>query len=216
MVVAQGAKPGRPRACSTRHPSASRPCSETGQRVSRPPSLPNYGVNATVRPVTPLAVASVAPGRPRALRVALGGQHMKRHVGIWLLAASTWSTALAEVDLLANQSGLWSIEPDGQVARWVEIHNLEEAKATGIFHIEVLGRRHGDPAWKVQHLVPHLAITAAALQRSVVKPLRQGSVYPETFDSAYSTWRTHRDAGGDAPVCDSSVTACMSHGNNRQ
>jgi hypothetical protein len=31
---------------------------------------PNYGVNATVRPVTPLAVASVAPVRPA--RYAVG------------------------------------------------------------------------------------------------------------------------------------------------
>ena len=137
---------------------------------------------------------------------------MKRSVGIWLLAASTWSAASAQVDLLSYQPGLWSIDPDGSITRWVEIHNLDDAKKTGVFHVEVLGLRHGDPAWKVQHLVPHLAITEAALQRSIVKPLKQGSVYPETFDSAYSRWRKTRDAGGDAPVCDSTVTACMSQG----
>src|SRR5262245_23616993 len=114
---------------------------------------------------------------------------MMRSVGIWLLAVSTWSMASAQVDLLSNKTGLWSIAPDGPVTRWVEIHNLNEAAATGIFHVEVLGVRQGDPNWKVQHLVPHLAITAAALQRSVVKPLKKGSVYPETFDNAYSQWQ---------------------------
>jgi len=137
---------------------------------------------------------------------------MKRCAGISLLAVSMWSTALAQVDVLSHRPGLWAIDPDGPITRWVEIHNLSDAKSTGIFHVEVLGLRHGDPAWKVQHLVPHLAITQAALQRSVVKPLKQGSVYPETFDSAYSQWQKTRDAGGDASVCESTVTACISQG----
>ena len=132
-------------------------------------------------------------------------------VGILIIAASAAILTLSAqvVDLFGHRAGLWSIEPDGSTTRWVEIHNLEEAKTTGIFHVEVLGRRRGDPAWKIQHLAPHLAITTAALQRSVRKPLTRGSVYPETFDAAYSEWCKARDGGGNTPVCSSTVAACI-------
>ena len=140
---------------------------------------------------------------------------MKRWVGVFGMIAVTVATASAQVDLFAHKPGLWSIAPDGPIRRWVEIHELAGARATGIFHVEVLGLRRGDPSWKVQHLAPHLAITQAALQRSVVKALTTGSVYPETFDSAYAQWRRARDAGGDAPVCPSTVLECLSADRNR-
>ena len=93
--------------------------------------------------------------------------------------------------------------------RWVEIHNLGGAKQTGLFHVEVLGRRRGDPAWKVEHLVPHLAITTAALRRSIVEPLAGLSVYPETFEDAYRLWQKAGGAAGKRPICESTVDDCL-------
>jgi hypothetical protein len=112
-------------------------------------------------------------------------------------------------NLLAHRPGLWSIEPTPTLIRWIEIHHLDDAARSGIFHVEVLARVRGEPASKVQHVAPHLAITTAALQRSVLGPLTRGSVYPETFDGAYAAWKKARDAGGPAPICESSVLECL-------
>jgi hypothetical protein len=103
-----------------------------------------------------------------------------------LLASALLAFAAAEQtpDLFENRSGIWALSPDGDHLRWVEIHDLDEARRSGVFHVEVLARRSADPAWKVDHVVPHLAVTAAALRRSVRGPLARGGVYPEAFDTA--------------------------------
>ena len=133
----------------------------------------------------------------------LGAQALAACAGLTLLVGEV------RHDLLGHRPGLWSIAAEGKLTRWVEIHNLDEAKRSGLFHVEVLGRRQGDPTWKIQHIAPHLAVTAAALDRSVVKPLKRGAVYPETFDSAYAAWRKAKSEGGNAPVCESTVVECI-------
>ena len=127
----------------------------------------------------------------------------------WLFAGLALLVSEAGHDLLGHRPGLWSIAPDGKTDRWIEIHHLDEAKSSGVFHVEVLGRRRGDPVWKIRHIAPHLAVTTEALNRSVVEPLKRGSVYPETFDGAYAAWRKAKSEGGNAPICESTVIECM-------
>jgi Domain of unknown function (DUF5086) len=105
-------------------------------------------------------------------------------------------------------SPLWSIgAPSGSV-RWLEIHNLNTAKADGLYHVEVLERRSIDPPWKFNSLAPHMALTEEALRASVVAPFKRGSVHPGTYDSAYATWKTAQ-AQNQAFVCKSTVAACL-------
>jgi len=112
-------------------------------------------------------------------------------------------------DLLTHRPGLWSLPPRGDMVRWVEIHDLDQARKSGLFHIEVLGRRRGDPAWKIEHLLPHMAITTMALRRSIVEPLTAGSVYPETFDDAYRRWQKTGASAGGAPICETTLDECL-------
>lgn len=111
-------------------------------------------------------------------------------------------------DLAAHAAGIWSIADAPGMKRWIVIHDLVTAKTTGIYHIEVIGRKHGDPAWQITRLVPHMAITEKALQESINEPLDTGAVYPESFDDAYASWQAQNDGAGGS-VCAQSVTQCM-------
>jgi hypothetical protein len=112
-----------------------------------------------------------------------------------------------EAALFKHELGLWQIAPQGTLSRWIEIHNLEEAKRSGVFHIEVLGQRKAKTRQPLQHLKSHMAITLNALKRSVVRPLRSGSVYPESFDGAYARWRALPEP--ERQVCDRTITECL-------
>ena len=108
----------------------------------------------------------------------------------------------------AFSSGIWAIRGTAVETRWIEIHQVENKKGALLYHIEVLARKLGNPSWQLVHLVPHMAITKAALKRSITGPSRDRSVYPETFDDAYVQWQ-ELDAAGKAPICDQSVEECM-------
>lgn len=111
-------------------------------------------------------------------------------------------------DVGSNESGIWSIAPTEKMNRWVVIHNLEEAKVSGIYHLEVIGRNKGDAAWQIKHLVPHMAISKEALEKSIINPLKKGGVYPETYENAYSKWlKENNDKGG--ATCKTSILECM-------
>jgi hypothetical protein len=88
------------------------------------------------------------------------------------------------------------------------IYQVERRNGTQLYHIEVLGRRTGDRPWEVLHLVPHMAITEAALLRSIRGPSRELGLYPEAFDGAYVQWQ-QLNASGKAPICSRSVEYCM-------
>jgi len=105
-------------------------------------------------------------------------------------------------------SDLWSLSAPAGMQRWIEIHDRAAVPPGGVYHLEVLERRVGDPPWKLRHLAPHLAVTTAALRASILKPLRKGSVYPESFDAAYARWR-ELEARGAAPVCDTRIDRCL-------
>lgn len=98
----------------------------------------------------------------------------------------------------------WQIAgPPGKVT-WVEIHNRAEAPTSGVAHVEVLARKQGAPVWEVEHVCAHLAVTTAALQRSVMRPYRTRSVYPEAFITAYQRWKADEQKGV-AVVCSTSI-----------
>jgi len=116
--------------------------------------------------------------------------------------------AVDEAAIFSHKPGIWAIEGKGTLARWVVIHNLPEAKDTGVFHIEVVGRVKGKPSWDIKRICSHMAITKDALKRSVTKPLNKGAVYPEAFDDAYAGWKKDAEAGKKT-ICDRSVPECL-------
>lgn len=103
---------------------------------------------------------------------------------------------------------IWAMRPTAKETRWLVIHNRDSAIAEGLFHVEVLALAKGAEPWRVRHLARHLALTEEALRASIVKPLRRGAVYPESFDDAYAQWREQSNAGS-APICRSSVFECL-------
>ena len=111
-------------------------------------------------------------------------------------------------DLFSHNPGIWQIEGTPGQRRWLIIHNLAEARATGIFHIEIIGRRNGQPAWSIVHICDHMAITQAALERSVIRPLDNGAVYPENFEAALARWKKEADQGRQR-ICTTSVSDCL-------
>lgn len=105
-------------------------------------------------------------------------------------------------------SEIWALPSPPGVVRWIVIHNLASAQADGMFHIEVLERKAGDPAWKFKHLAKHMAVTEAALRASIVRPRKRGMVYPETYDYSLAQWQRDQDAGR-AAVCGSTIAECL-------
>lgn len=123
--------------------------------------------------------------------------------GLIVAACSAAADPPAAID-----SDLWSLAAPAGMRRWIEIHDRAAVPPGGVYHVEVLQRRIGDPPWKLRHLAPHLAVTTAALRASILEPLRRGSVYPESFDAAYARWR-ELEARGAAPVCDTRIDRCL-------
>ncbi|WP_165873589.1 DUF5086 family protein [Parasulfuritortus cantonensis] len=135
----------------------------------------------------------------------------KRRAVRWLaaLAGLTATCALAAgPDLAGHAAGIWALPSTATTTRWLVVHDPAGGHATGVYHIEVLERPRGAPAWQVDHVAGHMAITEAALARSVGKPLRRGAVYPETFDSGLAAWRAENGGQGGA-VCATSVLDCL-------
>lgn len=118
------------------------------------------------------------------------------------------STRALAADIPAHKAGIWSIPPAKGLTRWVIIHDLEASASSGIYHIEVIGRKKGAPAWKIIRLVRHMAITEQALAANLKAPLTKGGVYPESFNDAYGEWRKENGGSGGF-VCSTSLLACM-------
>jgi hypothetical protein len=116
--------------------------------------------------------------------------------------------AVDEAAIFSHKPGIWAMKGKGTLDRWIVIHNLTEAKDTGIFHIEVIGHVKGRPSWDIKRICNHMAITKDALKRSVTKPVNKGAVYPEAFDDAYAKWKKEAEAGQKV-VCDRSVLECL-------
>ncbi len=131
---------------------------------------------------------------------------MKKILFILIYLSSNLS--VAEVALSDHALGIWALPDTAKLKRWVIIHNLAEAKTSGVYHIEVIARGVKDPVWKIQHLADHLAINATALSASVVKPLTTGDVYPESFNSGFARWQQENNGQGGA-ICTTTVLECI-------
>ena len=102
----------------------------------------------------------------------------------------------------------WMLPGTGSDLRWVEIHNIEGVGTDALYHISVLRRLKTDPVWNLKHVVAHMAITAAALNRSVAPVASlMGTAYPETDEEGYKDWLGLREKRG-APICDTAVMEC--------
>lgn len=138
--------------------------------------------------------------------------HMKTNtivfgIAIYLIAISLCHSG-EKPDIFEHKIGIWEISGVPGQKRWIVIHNLEEAKKTGLFHIEVIGRDKGQPVWSIKHIRNHMAITTEALQRSIVRPLKRGAVYPESFDTAFVEWK-RKATKGEGPICKTSIVDCL-------
>ena len=111
-------------------------------------------------------------------------------------------------DIFGHPSGIWQVQGTATQKRWLIIHNLKEARTSGLFHIEIIGRDKGQPVWAVVHVCNHMAITLEALKRSIIRPLKSGAVYPESFDSAYARWMKEADQG-QPEICTTTIADCL-------
>lgn len=120
-----------------------------------------------------------------------------------------FSTALfaGSADKFTEES-IWMLADTANDIRWVEIHKIDGVGAEALYHISVLSRHKTDPVWNLKHIVAHMAITGAALSRSVIR-VASGvrAAYPETYEEGYKAWLALREKG-NAPICETSVMEC--------
>jgi Domain of unknown function (DUF5086) len=130
-------------------------------------------------------------------------------LGVLLTVGSTLMVASAAV---ANNDfalrSIWKLPGTPTEDRWLEVRSIDGSDANVLYHVSVLSRKKGSQVWDIKHIVPHMAITAAALRRSVVQ-LASGErdSYPESYDNGYRQWLQARSEGS-APICATSVIEC--------
>jgi Domain of unknown function (DUF5086) len=115
-------------------------------------------------------------------------------------------TGAGKPNLLDHE--FWEIKGKPGKLTWVILHNRKEAKQSGIVHIEIIARKKGDPAWKIEHVCNHMAITVEALTKSTLRPLTKGGVYPESFNNAYAEWEKQAWEG-TKEICTTSIMECL-------
>jgi hypothetical protein len=130
-------------------------------------------------------------------------------LGVLLTVGSTLMVASAAVgnNDFALMS-IWKLPGTPTEDRWLEVRSIDGSDANVLYHVSVLSRKKGSQVWDIKHIVPHMAITAAALRRSVVQ-LASGErdSYPESYDNGYRQWLQARSEG-NAPICATSVIEC--------
>ncbi len=125
---------------------------------------------------------------------------------LFFMAALIFSTVIARAEEPRNvySTDFWEIAGPPTKQTWVEIHNGKQAQATGIAHVSVLARKKGAPAWDLEWVCAHIAITTDALQRSVLRPFKTRGAYPERYDEALRRWQ-EEDKNGRAAICSTSI-----------
>jgi hypothetical protein len=103
---------------------------------------------------------------------------------------------------------VWRLPSPPGTFRWLEIHNLDDARSTGIYHVQVLERSANSPPGEFRSLADHIAITATGIRASIQGVANEKAVYPGTFDTAYRSWKK-LEARGEAPVCNLEVAKCL-------
>jgi len=102
----------------------------------------------------------------------------------------------------------WMLSGTASDLRWVEIHRIEGVGTDVLYHISVLRWLKTDPVWNLKHVVAYIAITGAALSRSVAPVVsHMGAAYPETYEEGYKDWLGLREKG-NPPICDTTVMEC--------
>ena len=131
---------------------------------------------------------------------------MKRVIASIVLFCVFTSAIAAWSGVIANE--IWQLPPSPTGSRWLVIHNLGSAETDGVYHVEVLEQSVGAKDRNIKHIANHLAVTPTALRISIIKPLKRGAVYPESFEYAYAEWKKQK-VQGNAAVCNTSVVECM-------
>jgi hypothetical protein len=136
--------------------------------------------------------------------------HFHRLVLI-LVATGTWALSVSPTVEAAPglaEGSIWELPGSSTEERWLEVHLIEDKGKHALYHISILGKLKGDPPWKIKHVVPHMAVTDAAIRRSGLRyaPWKRGS-YPESYNDAYRQWLKLKTEG-DAPICATSVVQC--------
>ena len=103
----------------------------------------------------------------------------------------------------------WEIAGPASNVTWIEIHSFQKIDGIDIAHVEVLSRKKDSKPWEFEHLLPHLAITIDALKKSIIRPLKVHSVYPESYESDYNLWKKQHEEG-KATICKSSISDALS------
>ena len=130
-------------------------------------------------------------------------------LGVLLSVGSTLMVASAAVgNNDFSLMSVWKLPGTPIEDRWLEVRSIDGSDANVLYHVSVLSRKKGSQVWDIKHIVPHMAITAAALRRSVVQ-LASGErdSYPESYDNGYRQWLQARSEGS-APICATSVIEC--------
>ena len=135
------------------------------------------------------------------------GQRLLRFFLIAMLTSLVPTAAFAEWAEPISVD-IWALRPTAKERRWLVIHDRDSAIVEGVFHVEVMALAKGAEPWRVRHLAKHLALTEEVLRASIIKPLKRGAVYPESFDDAYAQWK-RQNQEGMAPICRSSVLECL-------
>jgi hypothetical protein len=100
--------------------------------------------------------------------------------------------------------GSWFLDTSDGVEQWLVVHAVPSDEDSA-FHVEVLQAKTGDPAWKFRRLAPHMAVSEAALRRSIRGRSSRKEPYPEAYEYAYESWR--RDGRGK--TCTTTVMQCL-------
>jgi hypothetical protein len=126
-----------------------------------------------------------------------------------VVATGAFSAALfAGAATKFTEGSTWTLPDTASDLRWLEIHKIEGIDTEALYHISVLSRRKADPLWNLKHVVAHMAITDAALGRSVAPAASHtGVAYPEAYEEAYRSWLALREKG-NAPICETTVMEC--------
>ena len=132
-------------------------------------------------------------------------------VTAFLLAVMVGAFASAAEEGLLSSAKNWEVRGAPGRITWVELHEIDPDDSS-VIHVALLSRKKTEKVWEVTHVRPHIAITLAALQRSVVRPLREKrGVYPESFDFGYRQWKQQADAG-KREVCGTTLYECVDTG----
>ena len=130
-------------------------------------------------------------------------------LGVLLSVGSTLMVASAAVgNNDFSLMSVWKLPGTPIEDRWLEVRSIDGSDANVLYHVSVLSRKKGSQVWDIKHIVPHMAITAAALRRSVVQlASAERDSYPESYDNGYRQWLQARSEG-NAPICATSVIEC--------